>query len=97
MIRIDVLMREACDSWSSQQAVGEPGSFVIQAKDQFSNLSTRGGDRFKVTAGSAALVCSVTDLSDGTHQVKYQCDEAGQHRLAITIGMHAPCPTFAVQ
>jgi hypothetical protein len=67
-------------------AVGEQGTILIQAKDQFSNLCNKGGDRLKVTAGSDALIAKLKDYGDGTYEITYQCDQAGVHRLNITIG-----------
>ena len=47
-------------------AVGEQGSIVIRGKDQFSNRCTRGGDRLRAVAGSAALIAKLKDRGDGT-------------------------------
>ena len=66
-------------------AVGESGSFIIQAMDQFRNLSTKGGDKIKVNC-SDALTATCKDLGNGTYEITYLCDVSGVHRMAITIG-----------
>ena len=66
-------------------AVGETGSFEVQSMDQYRNKSTRGGDRFKA-ASTGALTVTCKDLGNGKYEFEYHCDEAGVHRLSITIG-----------
>ena len=66
-------------------AVGESGFFVLQAKDQFKNLSIRGGDRIRVSA-AGALSAGCDDLGNGTYKITYQCDEAGVHKLEVKVG-----------
>lgn len=66
-------------------AVGESGSFLLQAMDQYKNKSTRGGDRIRVAA-AGALTATINDLADGTYEIGYHSDEAGVHRLSITVG-----------
>ena len=66
-------------------AVGESGSFIVQAADQFKNLCTRGGDRIKVGA-HGALTAHCEDLGTGQYRVSYQCDESGVHKMALTVG-----------
>ena len=44
---------------------GASSSFILQAKDQFKNLSIRGGDRVKVQA-AGALSAEIKDLQNTT-------------------------------
>ena len=65
--------------------VGESGKFILQAMDQFKNLSTKGGDKIKVNC-SESLTATCKDLGNGTYEITYLCDVSGVHRMAITIG-----------
>ena len=67
-------------------AVGESGSFLLQAKDQFKNLSIKGGDRIRVSTTSSSLSAEMKDLQNGTYEITYRCDESGIHNLSVTIG-----------
>ncbi len=46
---------------------GVHSQFVIEARDSFGNLKTRGGDQFEVSVMGPAQLLSVEDNSDGTY------------------------------
>ncbi len=46
---------------------GVHSQFIIEARDSFGNLKTRGGDQFEVSVMGPAQLLSVEDNSDGTY------------------------------
>ena len=57
-------------------SVGESGTFLLQAKDQFKNLSIKGGDKVRVSTTSASLSAGIKDLQNGTYEISYLVRES---------------------
>ena len=82
---------DLCDVFGTHLTVstaGEASSFVIVARDAFSNLRGQGGDEFLVQAsdGRVSIFGEVTDHGTGTYSVRYHPQIAGSYQVKVHMG-----------
>lgn len=66
--------------------VGDPTNITIQARDQYGDPWTTGGDTVVVTvSGANSATPTVTDNSDGTYSASYTPSADGSDSIAITL------------
>jgi filamin len=65
----------------------EPTHFTIEARDPEGAKVNRGGDPFdvKVQGPSGPVPAKLKDNGDGTYRVEYAPEEAGPHRIDVTL------------
>jgi len=64
-----------------------PTDFTIESRDRDGNKVPRGGDKYevKVQGPSGPVPAQIKDNGDGTYKVTYAPEEAGQHRIDVTL------------
>jgi filamin len=64
-----------------------PTHFTIEARDRKGNPVPRGGDPFevKIQGPRGAVPAEVVDNGNGTYTVNYAPEDAGQHRIDVTL------------
>lgn len=68
-------------------AAGRPGSFLIQARNQFGVRRDTGGDVFSAhVSGPETPAVSVEDLQDGMYRGTFLVHTAGTYRLTVLFG-----------
>lgn len=75
----------------SRAIAGENARFFIEARDELRNRRLNGGDEFAVyLLGPNRVQATVKDNEDGTYDVEYKAEVAGQYQLHIMIGADEP-------
>jgi len=64
-----------------------PTTFTIQARDKNGNDMKKGGDPFdvKINGPNGPVPAKVKDNDDGTYTVDYKPEDAGKHRVDVTL------------
>eukprot|EP00698_Gefionella_okellyi_P016092 TRINITY_DN457_c0_g1_i1.p1 TRINITY_DN457_c0_g1~~TRINITY_DN457_c0_g1_i1.p1 ORF type:complete len:4209 (-),score=1181.95 TRINITY_DN457_c0_g1_i1:57-12683(-) len=66
--------------------VGQPASFVVIARDRFTNARTTGGDKLSVDVmGPMLAPGTVTDNQDGTYAVQFAVHVTGIYRVDVLL------------
>ena len=76
-------------------------AFKVTLYNRYGQRKKMGGDKLEAymcSVGNAGVVStSITDNKDGSYQVAYTAERAGEHRLSVTInGMHLQRSPFTV-
>jgi len=64
-----------------------PTNFTIESRDRDGNKVPVGGDDFavKITGPNGDVPAKVTDNGDGTYNVEYSPEDAGAHKIEVTL------------
>jgi hypothetical protein len=75
---------------------GEASHFVVQTRDASGNVKPDGGEQITAALGDA-VQCAVADKHDGTYDVSYTPEKAGDFKLAVQLkGENIKASPFAV-
>lgn len=64
---------------------GVTATFTIQARDEFANMRTTGGDPFRVLLIPGVQRISVKDFENGSYLVSYVAEKGGKYDIAVTL------------